>query len=194
MVCSEVSARDFWLPTQWRQFHRVAGARQAWRLHWVRSRISPTLCPTTEAICRYPDKVRGVLNEGGLYGERQGWHLPGFDTTNWTGRDLSEGLPGAGVGFFVTTVDLSLPDGTDAAISFQYDTTNTTYRALLFVNGWNYGKVCTDRTYLTPCLTVDRVACSQHGSADEVPCSAGHLGPQWHEVSTKCRSSRWVRF
>jgi hypothetical protein len=25
------------------------------------------------------DPVRGVYNEGGLYGERLGWHLPGFD-------------------------------------------------------------------------------------------------------------------
>ncbi|KAH9915075.1 glycoside hydrolase superfamily [Fomitopsis serialis] len=90
----------------------------------------------------YPDKLRGVLNEGGLYGERQGWHLPGYDTSDWTARNLSEGLPssGPGVGFFVTTFDLSIPEETDTLISFQFDTTNQTYRALLFVNGWNYGK------------------------------------------------------
>ncbi|KAH9831459.1 glycoside hydrolase superfamily [Rhodofomes roseus] len=90
----------------------------------------------------YPDKVRGVLNEGGLYGERQGWHLPGFDTSNWTSQELSEGLPsgGAGVGFFVTTFDLSIPEDTDTLMSFQFDTTNQPYRALLFVNGWDYGK------------------------------------------------------
>ncbi|KZT69507.1 glycoside hydrolase family 35 protein [Daedalea quercina L-15889] len=90
----------------------------------------------------YPDKVRGVLNEGGLYGERQGWHLPGYDTSNWTARELSEGLPsgGPGVGFFVTTFDLSIPEETDTLLSFQFDTTNQTYRALLYVNGWQYGK------------------------------------------------------
>ncbi|TFY68957.1 hypothetical protein EVJ58_g705 [Rhodofomes roseus] len=88
----------------------------------------------------YPDKVRGVLNEGGLYGERQGWHLPGYDTSNWTSRDLSEGLSGPGIGFFVTTFDLSIPQETDAMLSFHYDTSNQTYRALLYVNGWNYGK------------------------------------------------------
>ncbi|PIL34787.1 hypothetical protein GSI_02574 [Ganoderma sinense ZZ0214-1] len=27
----------------------------------------------------FPDKVRGVMNEGGLFGESEGWHLPGFD-------------------------------------------------------------------------------------------------------------------
>ena len=92
----------------------------------------------------YPDKVRGVLNEGGLYGEREGWHLPGYDTSSWEERDLSDGLPsgGAGVGFFVTTFDLSIPEGTDVLMSFQFDTVDQPYRATLFVNGWNYGKVC----------------------------------------------------
>ncbi|TBU22169.1 glycoside hydrolase superfamily [Dichomitus squalens] len=91
----------------------------------------------------YPDKVRGVLNEGGLFGERHGWHLPGFDTSDWTLRDLSEGLPGssAGVGFFVTTFDLAFPEDTDPFVSFQFEMKNTQpYRALLFVNGWMFGK------------------------------------------------------
>ena len=59
----------------------------------------------------YPDKVRGLLNEGGLYGERRGWHLPGFDTSDWAARELAAGLPGgrAGVGFFVATFDLDVP-------------------------------------------------------------------------------------
>ena len=88
--------------------------------------------------------MRGVLNEGGLFGERQGWHLPGFDTSKWTVRDLSEGLPGgsAGIGFFVTTFDLAFPKNTDAFVSFQFETENTqAYRARLFVNGWMFGKV-----------------------------------------------------
>ncbi|KAI1789917.1 glycoside hydrolase superfamily, partial [Ganoderma leucocontextum] len=91
----------------------------------------------------FPDKVRGVLNEGGLFGERRGWHLPGFDTSHWTARDLSEGLPGgtAGVGFFVTTFDLAFPSDTDVLMNFQFETENTQpYRALLFVNGWMFGK------------------------------------------------------
>ena len=91
----------------------------------------------------YPDKTRGILNEGGLFGERQGWHLPGFDTSSWAQRSLSEGLPGdnAGVGFFVTTFDLKIPYGTDVTMSFVFDNTTQPFRALLFVNGWNYGKV-----------------------------------------------------
>ncbi|TFK90371.1 glycoside hydrolase family 35 protein [Polyporus arcularius HHB13444] len=90
----------------------------------------------------FPDRVRGVLNEGGLYGERQGWHLPGFDISNWTTRALSEGLPEskAGVGFFVTTFELRVSRGVDAMMSFQFSEENAPYRALLFVNGWKFGK------------------------------------------------------
>ena len=29
------------------------------------------------------DPVRGPMNEGGQYGERNGWHLPGFDDSGW---------------------------------------------------------------------------------------------------------------
>ncbi|KAL0951714.1 hypothetical protein HGRIS_008390 [Hohenbuehelia grisea] len=91
----------------------------------------------------FPDKVRGVLNEGGLFGERQGWHLPGFDTSKWTTRDLASGLPGsaAGVGFFVTTIDLKIPAGFDVPLSFTFqETFGQPYRAFLFVNGWMMGK------------------------------------------------------
>ncbi|KAI0632368.1 glycoside hydrolase superfamily [Trametes polyzona] len=96
----------------------------------------------------YPDKVRGIMNEGGLFGEREGWHLPGFDlaSAKFTSRELSEGLPsgGAGVGFFVTTFDLDLPTGTDPQFSFVFDggegKSGQAYRALLFVNGWKFGK------------------------------------------------------
>lgn len=82
----------------------------------------------------YPDKVRGILNEGGLFGERKGWHLPGFDTTDWIGRPLSSGLPNAsaGAGFFVTTFNLSVPIGLDVFMSFTFEEElGQSYRAYL---------------------------------------------------------------
>ncbi|KAH9849470.1 glycoside hydrolase superfamily [Lenzites betulinus] len=96
----------------------------------------------------YPDKVRGVLNEGGLFAEREGWHLPGFQTAsaNFTARELSAGLPNgsAGVGFFTTIVKLDVPHDLDASFSLEFDGgepyPGTPYRALLFVNGWKFGK------------------------------------------------------
>ncbi|TCD66865.1 hypothetical protein EIP91_000819 [Steccherinum ochraceum] len=90
----------------------------------------------------FPDKTRGVLNEGGLFGERQGWHLPGFDTSSWVSRSLRQGLPSgsAGVGFFVTTFNLSIARETDVFMSFVFDNVDQPYRAILFVNGWHFGK------------------------------------------------------
>ncbi|KAH6908431.1 glycoside hydrolase family 35 protein [Coprinopsis sp. MPI-PUGE-AT-0042] len=92
----------------------------------------------------FPDKTRGILNEGGLYGERLGWHLPGYalDDT-WVERDLAEGLPDqvAGVGWFLTTFNLDVPEGLDAMFSFEFEEgLGQPYRALLFVNGWMMGK------------------------------------------------------
>ncbi|RDB14620.1 putative beta-galactosidase A [Hypsizygus marmoreus] len=91
----------------------------------------------------YPDKVRGVFNEGGLFGEREGWHLPQFDTSRWASRNLVQGLPNlsAGVGFFVTTFKLNIPRGVDVPMSFTFEEPlSQPYRALLFVNGWMMGK------------------------------------------------------
>ncbi|SJL18216.1 uncharacterized protein ARMOST_21794 [Armillaria ostoyae] len=84
-----------------------------------------------------------VFNEGGLYGERKGWHLPGFDTSSWESRDLNHGLPksAAGVGFFVTTFDLHIPEGFDVPMSFNFnEPLGQPYQAYLFVNGWMMGK------------------------------------------------------
>jgi hypothetical protein len=48
------------------------------------------------------------LNEGGLYAERIGAHLPGFDDSEWAdGTPLSGGgISEAGVNFYRTTFDL----------------------------------------------------------------------------------------
>ncbi|KAI0278189.1 glycoside hydrolase family 35 protein [Russula aff. rugulosa BPL654] len=90
----------------------------------------------------FPDTTRGVLNEGGLFAERVGWHLPGFDTSGWVERDFSAGLPNgdAGIGFFVTTFPLNIPTGFDVMLSFTFDESTQPYRALLFINGWMMGK------------------------------------------------------
>ncbi|KAH9162168.1 hypothetical protein EDB89DRAFT_657033 [Lactarius sanguifluus] len=71
----------------------------------------------------FPDRVRSVLNEGGLFGERAGWHLPGFDTSNWVAWDLSAGLPSgnASVGFFSTEFPPHIPPGFNVMLSFTFD-------------------------------------------------------------------------
>ncbi|CAL5867040.1 uncharacterized protein PFLUO_LOCUS1252 [Penicillium psychrofluorescens] len=98
------------------------------------------------------DPVRGVYNEDGLYGERVGWHLPGFDDCRWpsTSTERKSESPsavlsfkGATVQFFRTTIPLNLPSGHDISISFVLSTpagSTKAYRAQLFVNGYQYGR------------------------------------------------------
>jgi Beta-galactosidase jelly roll domain len=117
---------------------KLADTRGACRFLATQTR----LLTFSSCTCSFPDRTRGVLNEGGLFGERAGWHLPGFDTSKWMTRDLSAGLPNgaAGVGFFTTTFPLKIPAGFDVMLSFTFDESTQPYRALLFVNGWMMGK------------------------------------------------------
>jgi hypothetical protein len=111
------------------------------------------------------DPVRGPLNEGGLWAERVGAHLPGFPDGDWaaagtgTGATTALAVAGAGIRVFRTVVPLRVPDGLDVAVSFRLTapgTTTTTnsssgfaptvegysnrVRVLLFVNGYQYGR------------------------------------------------------
>ncbi|KAJ4990398.1 glycosyl hydrolase family 35 [Stagonosporopsis vannaccii] len=88
------------------------------------------------------DPVRGPLNEGGLYGERLGWHLPGFDAENWSSESPTEdGLQGAGIKWFITTFDLNIDEDLDVPIGVEFGAaTGTVARVQLYVNGYQYGK------------------------------------------------------
>ncbi|KAH8682618.1 putative beta-galactosidase B [Xylariales sp. PMI_506] len=101
------------------------------------------------------DPLRGPLNEGGLYAERVGVHLPGYPDSSlvpYTGKDAALlSVPGAGIRVFRTVVPLSVPSGLDVSISFRLTApSNVTFtstsgytnelRALLFVNGYQYGR------------------------------------------------------
>jgi len=98
----------------------------------------------------YEDRTRGPLNEGGLYAERQGYHLPGAPTSGWKdspGGPLS-GVTAPGVQFYATTFDLDMPTGYDIPLSIQFgngtDLVNGTYqraiRCQIYVNGYQFGK------------------------------------------------------
>ncbi|KAJ5551881.1 hypothetical protein N7461_006579 [Penicillium sp. DV-2018c] len=97
------------------------------------------------------DPVRGVYNEDGLYAERVGWHLPGFNDEDWHQEIVGQAshgssvlsVTGTTVRFFRCTVPLDLPRGTDISISFILSTPSGStkhYRAQLFVNGYQYGR------------------------------------------------------
>ncbi|KAF2086381.1 glycoside hydrolase family 35 protein [Saccharata proteae CBS 121410] len=89
----------------------------------------------------YVDPVRGPMNEGGLLGERLGWHLPGFDTEGWEQGSPMEGLEGAGVSWYVTSFELDIPDDLDVPVGVELGVEEgTVARVMLFVNGYQYGK------------------------------------------------------
>lgn len=96
----------------------------------------------------YRDLARGPLNEGGLYAERQGFHLPGPPTTDsgWKSAKPTNGISAAGVAFYTTSFDLDLPMGYDIPLSFVFtnstsnDTGVSNFRSQLYVNGYQFGK------------------------------------------------------
>lgn len=83
------------------------------------------------------DPVRGPMNEGGLYGERLGWHLPGFDTKAWeSASPTNDGIKGAGIRWFTTKFDLRVEVDLDVPLGIELGAPQgTTARVLLFVNG-----------------------------------------------------------
>ncbi|KIX93286.1 uncharacterized protein Z520_10929 [Fonsecaea multimorphosa CBS 102226] len=99
----------------------------------------------------YIDKVRGPRNEGALFVERMGYHLPfpPIDTAAWSEKNPMDPTvttigPGA-VEFFATNFTLAIPDGYDVPLSFVFANTSasspaTSYRAQLWINGWQFGK------------------------------------------------------
>ncbi len=91
------------------------------------------------------DVARGPSNNGGLYGERMGWTLPGFPDGAWAARKLADARPYTGTSWYRTAFDLSVPKGDDATIGIQIGDPKTPrspgrYRVLIFVNGWNMGQ------------------------------------------------------
>jgi len=94
----------------------------------------------------YVDRTRGPLNEGGLYAERQGYHLPNPPSVKWTSSKPTDGIKAAGVGFYTTNFDLGLPNGYDIPLTFKFANTTASgatvsnYRVQLYVNGYQFGK------------------------------------------------------
>jgi beta-galactosidase GanA len=87
------------------------------------------------------DTVRGPLNNGGLYGEREGWHLPGFSDSAWAQVTLPYTSSHKGVAWYRTQFTVTIPQGVDASLGLTItDTASRQYRALIFLNGWNVGQ------------------------------------------------------
>jgi hypothetical protein len=99
-----------------------------WRLQGVRGGETPM------------DTVRGPLNVGGLYGERAGYYLPGYETDSWQPVTLPMTDTTPGVSWYATTASLDLPEGQDTSLGLTFtDNPSRQYRAEIFVNGWDMG-------------------------------------------------------
>ncbi|KAH7155975.1 putative beta-galactosidase [Dactylonectria macrodidyma] len=87
------------------------------------------------------EPIRGTYNEGGLHAERLGWHLPGFDDSDWESAAPADGFSGAGARFYRTVVPLNIPKGYDASLAFQLTTEKKAkLRAQLYINGYQFAK------------------------------------------------------
>ncbi|HYN96948.1 MAG TPA: beta-galactosidase [Pilimelia sp.] len=87
------------------------------------------------------DTVRGPMNAGGLYGERSGWHLPGFPDTAWQTVSTPHSSTTPGVVWYRTSVNLNTPAGQDTSLGIRIDDPSSKqYRAQIFVNGWHMGR------------------------------------------------------
>jgi hypothetical protein len=90
----------------------------------------------------YTDLVRGPLNEGGMFAERQGFHQPSPPSDTWDEGKPSEGVTKPGITFYTTSFDLDLPQGYDIPLAIKFDRKLSAgaYRVQLYVNGYQFGK------------------------------------------------------
>ncbi|KAI0783038.1 glycoside hydrolase superfamily [Abortiporus biennis] len=91
----------------------------------------------------FPDKVRGPLNEGGLFVERQGGHLPGAPPTlfNQSSCTPLNGITSAGIRAYKTSFNLDIPTNVDAPVALQFTRTpSSSYRSVIYINGWQFGR------------------------------------------------------
>ena len=110
------------------------------------------------------DPVRGVMNAGGLYGERRGWHLPGYADGRWATATVPAGGVMPGTAWYRTSFSLHVPRADDASLGVTIGDPSTPrsdahYRALIFVNGWNVGQYVADvgpqHTFVVPSGILD---------------------------------------
>jgi len=91
------------------------------------------------------DPVRGPLNNGGLHGERHGWHLPGYADGGWKVVDFPRAERRQGVTWYRTGFRLAVDTGVDASIGLTLtDDPARAYRVQIFLNGWNMGQYIND--------------------------------------------------
>jgi beta-galactosidase len=87
------------------------------------------------------DPVRGPMNEGGLYGERMGWHLPAYKAPKSAPKSSPlDGVSGAEGRFYTTTFKLKFDKDLDVPIGLQLGAPEGTQAVVqVFMNGYQFG-------------------------------------------------------
>lgn len=62
------------------------------------------------------DPTRGIENNGGLYGERHGWYLPGYPDGTWTTASVPASTAMSGTSWYRTSFSLNVPGADDASL------------------------------------------------------------------------------
>ena len=91
------------------------------------------------------DPVRGPENNGGLFGERHGWYLPGYPDGDWSQRPCRRARRcraprGTGPRSAFTSRGLTTRRSASPSGTRRRPARRPNYRALIFVNGWNMGQ------------------------------------------------------
>ncbi|THX59120.1 hypothetical protein D6D06_02345, partial [Aureobasidium pullulans] len=90
------------------------------------------------------DPVRGPMNEGGLHGERRGWHLPGYvPGSDFHTATPKEGINGSGINWYITNFTLDIDEDLDVPLGLELGAPEGTLASVQFwINGYHvrYGK------------------------------------------------------
>lgn len=117
----------------------IEGSTATWKIHGA----------DADFAAKAATNPSGTLyNNGGLGGEKAGFHMPGFDDSRWAKADNLHSP--AGVTWYRARVKLNLPANQDTAFrldinSSRFSSLGDRAQATLFVNGWNTGVYIGDR-------------------------------------------------
>jgi beta-galactosidase GanA len=135
---------------------------------------------------RTTDAERGPLNAGGLYGEREGWHLPAGGHGRWE-RPPATAEPG--VSWYRTAFRFDAPRDQDVSVALRFGERAGKYRVFVFVNGWNMGQYVNggpQRDFVLPAGVLKNanslslaVVSTEAGPGGPVPVSLVQLGNHW---------------
>ena len=117
----------------------IEGSTATWKIHGA----------DADFAAKAATNPSGTLyNNGGLGGEKAGFHMPGFDDSKWAKADNLHSP--TGVTWYRARVKLNLPANQDTAFrldinSSRFSSLGDRAQATLFVNGWNTGVYIGDR-------------------------------------------------